>query len=162
MTEVDAVELRRHMVALNKSLAVAESLTCGHLQAILGSASGASDFFHGGVTAYNLDQKVRHLGVDRTHAEAVDCVSERVATEMARGCCDLFDADYGVSTTGYAEPTDNGEPPYAYTAIWLRSASGSGELLLAGRVEAPRLSRVDVQKHVALAALSALLEKLPA
>ena len=62
MIEFDAVELRRRMLVHDKTLAVAESLTCGHLQALVGSVSGASDFFCGGVTAYNIDQKVRHLG----------------------------------------------------------------------------------------------------
>ena len=33
------------------SLAVAESLTCGHVQARVGEISGASNFFQGGITA---------------------------------------------------------------------------------------------------------------
>ncbi len=48
------------------SLAVAESLTCGQVQARIGAVSGASDYFLGGVTAYSLDEKVRLLGVNRT------------------------------------------------------------------------------------------------
>ena len=52
------------------TLAVAESLTCGHLQAAIGAISGASEFFRGGLTAYTLAQKVRHLGVDRAAADA--------------------------------------------------------------------------------------------
>ena len=50
------------------TLAVAESLTCGRLQARIGAISGASEFFLGGMTAYSLEQKVRHLGVDRAAA----------------------------------------------------------------------------------------------
>jgi len=37
------------------TLAVAESLTCGRLQARIGAIPGASEFFRGGVTAYALD-----------------------------------------------------------------------------------------------------------
>ena len=81
-------ELKDLMLAAPKrSLAVAESLTCGHLQARIGSESGASGFFAGGVTAYTLEQKVTLLAVDRAVAEAVDCVSDQVARQMAFGVC---------------------------------------------------------------------------
>ena len=62
--------LRNLMIARPPlTLAVAESLTSGHLQAAIGARSGASDFFLGGITAYSIDQKVTHLGVDRDEAE---------------------------------------------------------------------------------------------
>ncbi|MDB6126431.1 MAG: damage-inducible protein CinA, partial [Verrucomicrobia bacterium] len=69
------------------TLAVAESLTCGQVQARIGAISGASEFFLGGITAYTLDAKVKHLGVKRAPAKRVDCVSANVAREMARGAC---------------------------------------------------------------------------
>ena len=37
------------------TLSVAESLTCGRIQARVGEISGASEFFLGGITAYTLD-----------------------------------------------------------------------------------------------------------
>ena len=43
------------------TLAVAESLTAGLVQARVASVSGSSDYFLGGITAYSLDEKVRHL-----------------------------------------------------------------------------------------------------
>src|ERR1017187_5374339 len=87
------------------SLAVAESVTCGRLQARIGAIPGASEFFLGGMTAYSLDEKVRHLGVDRAGASAANSISGPVAEQMARGACILFGSDLGVSTTGYAEPS---------------------------------------------------------
>jgi nicotinamide-nucleotide amidase len=51
------------------TLAVAESLTCGQVQAKIGTVAGASRYFLGGITAYSLAQKVRHLGVNRAHAQ---------------------------------------------------------------------------------------------
>ena len=74
------------------TLAVAESVTCGRLQARIGADSGASEYFLGGLTAYSLEQKVRHLGVDRAGAEGVNSVSAGVAEQMARGACALFGA----------------------------------------------------------------------
>ena len=67
------------------TLAVAESVTCGRLQARIGAISGASEFFLGGLTAYTIPQKVRHLGVDRALAEQTNAVSPEVAEQMARG-----------------------------------------------------------------------------
>ena len=65
------------------TLAVAESLTAGHVQARIAAVSGASAYFLGGVTAYALAQKVALLGVDRAAAERVNCVSADVARQTA-------------------------------------------------------------------------------
>ncbi|HEY4989296.1 MAG TPA: CinA family protein [Opitutaceae bacterium] len=139
-------------------LAVAESLTSGRLQALIGSISGASDFFEGGVTAYSIDQKVRQLGVDRAEAEAVNSVSARVAEQMARGACALFRTDLAISTTGYAEahPGFAVEVPFAWWALARRRAEG-GFALRSGRVDCPGLSRTEVQERVAGEALDALV-----
>ncbi len=108
--------------ANNWSLAVAESVTVGHLQAAIGGLSGASDFFHGGMTAYSLEQKVRQLGVHREAAAVCDCVSSKVAWQMARGVGELFSTAIAVATTGYAEPypLQAIEIPFAYVAVWSR------------------------------------------
>lgn len=82
--------------------AAAESLTSGLVQHRFGAVSGVSDIRAGGVTAYSLEAKVSILGVDPEHAKQVNCVSERVAKEMARGVADLYGVRFGVSTTGYA------------------------------------------------------------
>jgi nicotinamide-nucleotide amidase len=139
------------------TLAVAESLTCGRLQARIGAISGASEFFLGGVTAYSLDQKVRHLGVDRAEAQAVNGVSARVAEQMARGACVLFGSDLGVATTGYAEASAqwNVASPFAWWAL-ARRRPGGDFAVASGRVDCPGLSRVDVQERVAEAAFGAL------
>ena len=127
------------------TVAVAESLTSGHLQALIGSVSGASGFFLGGVTAYTLGQKVSLLGVDRSVAEPVNCVSAPVAEQMARGVCELFGSAIGVATTGYAEPAAPGASPHAYWCI----VSRGGPVLRSGKIEAPGLSRTEVQRTVA-------------
>ena len=143
------------------TLAVAESLTCGQLQARIGEISGASNFFVGGITAYSLDQKVRHLGVTRASARRVNCVSAGVAEEMACGVCRLFGSELGVATTGYAEPSkaDNVLDPYAWWAIAHRRR-GRFLAVRSGRVECPGATRVDVQVIVASAALGELVAYL--
>ncbi len=99
MTELKELMLK----PTRRTLAVAESLTCGRVQARIGSIPGASEFFLGGLTAYSLDQKVKHLGVDRAVAAPVNSVSAAVAEQMAQGVCALFGSELGLATTGYAE-----------------------------------------------------------
>jgi nicotinamide-nucleotide amidase len=142
-----------------RTLAVAESLTCGRLQARIGAISGASDFFLGGITAYSLDQKVRHLGVDRAEADAANSVSGRIAEQMAKGACRLFGADVAVATTGYAEasPQWSVATPFAWWGLARRLPEGDFATQ-SGRVDCPGLSRVEVQERVAAAALDALLQ----
>jgi nicotinamide-nucleotide amidase len=139
-------------------LAVAESMTGGRLQARITEISGASDFFLGGVTAYALEQKVKLLGVDRDHAAAVNCVSERVAEEMARGACLLFNADLAIATTGYAEPAPamGVAAPFAWVAI-ARQAGGPPKVVRILRLDCPGTVRIEAQARVAAAALEALI-----
>lgn len=140
------------------SLAVAESLTCGALQLTIGRISGASQFFRGGITAYSLEQKVRHLGVDRAAAAATNSVSAAVAEQMARGACALFGTDLGVGTTGYAEadPAAGIAEPFAWWGLARRLPGGAFEVR-SGRVDASGASRAGAQDAAAAAAFAALL-----
>jgi len=145
------------------SLAVAESLTSGRLQARVGSISGASAFFLGGITAYSTDEKVRHLGIDRAEAEAVNSVSARVAEQMACGACRLFGSDLGVATTGYAEPDPQREvrEPQAFWALAWRGADHTW-LTRTGKVVCPGATRVVAQTMIADTALAEMLAYLRA
>ncbi len=140
------------------SVATAESLTSGRVQALIGAISGASEFFRGGLTAYSLEEKVKLLGVDRAAAAAVNCVSAAVAEQMAAGACRLFAADLAVATTGYAEPSPAAgvAVPFAHWAVAHRPASGP-LALCSGRVECPSRDRQAVQQTVAEVAVRALL-----
>ena len=168
MAIFDGDRLKSIMDERRLTLCVAESLTCGNIQAMVGAVSGASSFFEGGMTAYSLRQKVALLDVDEEHAREVNSVSERVAAEMARGVAARFGCDIGIGTTGYAEPypDENVPAPYAYFAIWRRAADAAGgEVVSHRRVEGDGLGRVEMQHRLAeeaLAALLSYLEKTPA
>jgi len=160
--ENTADQLRGLMIACPAlTLAVAESLTSGHLQAAIGARSGASNFFLGGITAYSIDQKVAHLGVDRDEAERTNAVSAEVADQMARGVCRLFGSDLGVATTGYAEPSPEFriEHPRAFWSI-AHSPKGGAAVVRRGLVQCPGLDRVAVQRGVTTGVMHALLEYL--
>lgn len=149
-----ADELRQRMTQRRLRLAAAESLTGGYLQSLISTAAGASEFFEGGIVAYSLRQKVDLLGVDREHAVAVNCVSARVAQEMAQGVCRRMGVDVGVATTGYAspDPEHNVTIPFAHIAIWRAHGPSAGELLFEGRLEKDDF-RIQVQQYIAHQAL---------
>jgi nicotinamide-nucleotide amidase len=115
-----------------QSVAVAESVTSGLLQAAFSNAKDASAFFQGGVTAYNVGQKCRHLLVEPLHALECDSVSENVARDMSLHVCTLFTSDYGISVTGYAArmPEKNVNSLYAFYAI-----TEKNKIVMCGKME---------------------------
>jgi nicotinamide-nucleotide amidase len=52
------------LIERQQTVAVAESVTSGHIQSTLSTAADAARFFQGGITTYNLGQKSRHLHVE--------------------------------------------------------------------------------------------------
>lgn len=147
------------------TLAVAESASAGHLSALVASVSGASTFFQGGVVAYSLDQKVDILGVTAVHAASCNCVSDRVAREMAFGVRRMFKTDVGVSVTGYSGPYHAAgvsvEEPFAWVGFDVRGH------MWAERVPGPTADwldgddkRVSTQEEYAQVAAERLAEFL--
>jgi PncC family amidohydrolase len=122
-TELFAPELLTRikdlLTARKEALAVAESVTAGYLQAALATAEEALQFFQGGITTYNLIQKMKHLQVEPIHAASVNCVSEQVAREMAVHVTRLFNCSWGIAITGYASPVPEQDifDLYAYIAV---------------------------------------------
>jgi PncC family amidohydrolase len=131
------------LIERQQTIAVAESVTSGHVQVALSAAGDASKFYQGGITAYNLGQKSRHLHVEPIHALACNCVSEQVAYEMALEVCKMFNSDWGMAITGYASkvPESNNEL-YAYYAI-----TYSENIMQSGRLEAPDGKPPEIQLY---------------
>jgi nicotinamide-nucleotide amidase len=150
-----AKDLHAILLRTRTSIAAAESLTVGLVQAALGSCSGSSAYLKGGITAYTLDAKVKHLGIDRGHAVQVNCVSKQVAREMAAGVREMFGAEIGISTTGYAEPdpAQGVEVPFAWVGFNVLNCYWET------RIEVPlRHDREAVQDTVASRAILLLVE----
>ena len=114
--ELEAI--RNYLLKKEETIAVAESVTSGFLQAAFSTVPDAAKFFHGGITAYNLGQKARHLHVNPIHAESCNCVSEQVAQTMALEVCNVFGSHWGVAVTGYATKVpESGQQLYAWCAV---------------------------------------------
>ena len=134
--------IKEILVAEKLTLSVAESVTSGHLQAAFSSAKDASKFFQGGITAYNAGQKCRHLNIEPIAALEDNCVTEKVACEMATQVNELFISDFGISITGYAArmPEQNVNDLFAFFAITKKK-----ELLICKKITTNTQEGVDAQ-----------------
>jgi nicotinamide-nucleotide amidase len=106
----------------DRVVTTAESCTGGLVAIALASASGSSDWFRGGLVAYQSETKFRLLGVSPGPV-----VSERAAAEMAVGAAKLLEADVTVAVTGAAgpEPLDGAPPGTIVIATHLRGGATS-------------------------------------
>lgn len=93
-------------------LGVAESLTGGMLASLLARAEGSSDWFAGGVVAYQRSVKHDVLGVPPGPV-----VTEAAAVAMAEGVASLLSLDVAVALTGAGGPDpQDGAPP---GTVWM-------------------------------------------
>jgi PncC family amidohydrolase len=90
------------LVGKGETIAIAESVTSGNLQAAFSVAMDASKYFQGGITTYNLGQKARHLNVEPIRAQKVNCIEQVIANTMAVEVSKMFLSNYGIGVTGYA------------------------------------------------------------
>lgn len=139
------------------TVAVAESVTSGNLQAIFSLAKNATFFFQGGMTAYNIGQKCRHLMVEPTHAIECNCVSQKVSEEMAAEICHLFTSDYGIGITGYASPVP--EKNIKQLFAWLSIAKGN-KILGSKKIISPQKKPLEVQLEFTQKAIEYFIEIL--
>jgi PncC family amidohydrolase len=142
MFNEQAIEsIKDRLTAKGQKLAIGESVTAGFLQAAFASATQAMEFFEGGITAYTIDQKVKHLGIDRTEGEACNCVSPTIAQQMAQGISRLYGTYWGISATGYATRIpESGNQVYAYFAI-----SANGRIVVEEKIESTQKDAINVQ-----------------
>ncbi len=97
----------------NQTVAIAESCTGGNIAASIVSISGASSVFKGSTVTYAIESKEQILGIRHETLEKYTDVSPETASEMAENVRLKFNADIGLSTTGYLEGTEQ----YFFSAI---------------------------------------------
>ncbi|QOV23518.1 competence/damage-inducible protein A [Anabaenopsis elenkinii] len=100
-----AAVIGRLLSANTQTISVAESCTGGGLGQMLTDSSGSSDYFWGGVIAYDNSAKVRLLGVNPEDLDKFGAVSATVAQQMATGVKNRLSTTWGLSITGIAGPT---------------------------------------------------------
>ena len=103
-----AAKLVRQLKGGGHTLTVAESCTGGLLASTLTDIAGASTWFQKSWVTYANEAKVKELDVDPEELASKGAVSAQVAIMMAQGALAKADADFAISVTGIAGPTNEG------------------------------------------------------
>ncbi len=140
------------------TIAVAESCTGGLLGSRITDVHGASDYFRGGVIAYQNDVKKALLGVPETVLATVGAVSEETARAMAHGARVLLKSDIGVGITGIAGP-GGGTPDKPVGLVYIGVEGPRGAQCRRFRWSG---TRVENKASSAAAALELVLELIRA
>lgn len=125
--EAESLEaiIAKRLTDSGKTLAIAESCTGGNVTEQFTQNAGASAYFNGGVVTYATESKIKVLGVSKTLINEHSVVSAAVAEAMAKNVRDLFNADYGVATTGNAGPS-KGESDADVGTVFIAIATKNG------------------------------------
>lgn len=152
---VAALDVVDALRGTGQTVAFAESLTGGLLCSTLVDVPGASDVLLGAVVAYAPEAKRDVLGVDGDQIEENGTVHPDTAAQMAEGVAKLFDATWGVSTTGVAgpEPSEGKAVGTVHVAVSGPAGTQTRDLSLDGDRSMIREQTVD-------AALSLLVSRL--
>ncbi len=93
------------LTARGETLAVAESCSGGLVASRIVDIPGSSAYMLGAIVAYSNESKALFLNVSEETLIKDGAVSEATAREMAEGVRSVFNADWGVATTGISGPT---------------------------------------------------------
>jgi nicotinamide-nucleotide amidase len=108
-----------------KTLATAESITAGQVASRLARVPGISEWFRGGIVAYQNEAKTNLLGVPAELIREHGAVSTQVAEAMAAGARTRLGVDLAVSTTGLAGSSGaTADKPIGLVYVGLSHAGG--------------------------------------
>jgi nicotinamide-nucleotide amidase len=145
------------LLALNATLAVAESVTGGGLADRISSVPGSSAWFLGGFVTYSRRLKTELLGVPAELINQFGAVSKETAEAMAIGARTRTGATWSIGVTGNAGPTTDGdEAPVGMIIVALSGPEGT----VVFERQWPTSDRPRVRAFAAQMALDALCRKL--
>ena len=138
------------------TLGAVESATGGLISHLITNVSGSSDYYHGSITSYSNQVKMKLVGVEEDTIKQHGAVSYKVAEEMAERGRRVLGVDICVADTGIAGPMGaTPEKPVGlfYLGLSHRGGTYSRKHIFQG-------SREQNKRSVAEAALSWLKEYL--
>jgi nicotinamide-nucleotide amidase len=115
-----ADQVLKYFTKKNATLSVAESCSSGLIASYLASKSGCSQYFKGGIVAYNNIIKNEILDIEMHTITKHTAVSSQVVSKMAENVSKKFNSEYSIATSGYAGPfggDDNNPIGTVYIAI---------------------------------------------
>ena len=152
-------DLEKMVAALGQSLrsrrcrmATAESCTGGLVACTLTDVAGSSEWFEGGVVAYDNRVKMRLLGVPEEILVRHGAVSRACVESMVQGVCALMDVPVGLAISGIAGP-GGGTPDKPVGTVWVAWQS-------AGRVWSREFSFDGSRREIKMQSMRAAIAEL--
>ena len=152
-------DLEKMVAALGQSLrsrrcrmATAESCTGGLVACTLTDVAGSSEWFEGGVVAYDNRVKMRLLGVPEEILVRHGAVSQACVESMVQGVCTLMDVPVGLAISGIAGP-GGGTPDKPVGTVWVAWQS-------AGRVWSRDFSFDGSRREIKMQSMRAAIAEL--
>jgi len=99
--ELPEESLLKILISKNKTLGLMESCTAGTIANKITNIDGSSNYFYGGLVSYSDNTKIQ-FGINEDSVKTFSSISKEVCKEMAIKAREIFNADYGISTTGIA------------------------------------------------------------
>ena len=93
--------LLKILISKNKTVGLMESCTAGTIANKITNIDGSSNYFYGGLVSYSDNTKIQ-FGINEDSIKTFSSISEEVCKEMAIKAREIFNTDYGISTTGIA------------------------------------------------------------
>jgi PncC family amidohydrolase len=138
------------------TVATAESCTGGLVGAAITSVPGSSEYFRGGIIAYDNEIKTRICGVPWALLAQHGAVSAPVARALARGVRKLMGAGCAVAVTGIAGP-GGGTKEKPVGLVYIGVSAGARSHVVGKRFSG---SRETVRRKTVHAALQTLIDFL--
>lgn len=131
------------------TVACAESCTGGFLSHLITAVPGSSDYFMGGVIAYNNSVKTKTLKVKKSTIEKFGAVSEETVKEMVAGVLKTTGTDVGIAISGVAGP-GGGTKEKPVGTVWLAVGDAQNTITAKLGIDRGRAKNIEYAAHSAL------------
>jgi PncC family amidohydrolase len=156
------IEVGRLLQQRGLRLGLAESCTGGLIGHRITNIPGSSEYFMGGMISYSYESKASVLGVSWETLNTFGAVSRETVLEMARGACQVLNADISASVSGIAGPGGGTlDKPIGTTWVGLVAKDGewAREFHFHGAREQNKSSAADAALQMLLDYLSGDIKK---
>jgi len=153
-----AIAVSQHLLNSQRQLVTAESCTGGWIGKALTDIPGSSQWYRGGVIAYNNDLKQRLLNVSDVTLATHGAVSYAVVREMATGALEQLSGDVAVAISGIAGP-DGAQPGKPVGTVWIAWAWRHGQAIhVNARLKLFSGDREEIRRRSVMAALQGVID----
>ncbi len=156
-------DLKQLLTEKKATLSVAESCTGGLISGQIVNVPGISEYFMGGIVAYDNSVKMKVLNVSTETLLKYGAVSEETAKEMVENVKKLMNTNCAISTTGIAGPTGGTEEKpvgLVYIGVSVKERIEIQRFIFKDKHSDPIKKRNKIRKKAAKKAIKLLISLL--